>query len=451
MTWFSRLAERPGGGIRALGAVPLLLLLTGCGDIWFGGAEAPPLPGERISILQVDRGISADPALADRPIRLPRPYVNRDWPQRGGHSTHAMYHLAVARDPRPAWDADIGEGRESDGAALAQPVVARGLVFVMDAVGRVSAFNERSGARVWSVNVTPEAEDDSSVGGGIAYDRGVLLVSTGFAEVIALRADNGRLLWRSRAPAPIRGAPTVVADRVMVITLDNQTVAFALRDGRLIWRHESGAQAAALLGGASPAATDQVAVVPYSSGEIYGLRVQDGLVLWNESAVTIRRTEAISSIADIRASPVIDRDTVFVLGHGDLFLGIDLATGARLWDRPIGGVNRPWAGGDFLFALSNDMDVVALERSSGRVRWVRRLPRYEDEEDREDPIQWVGPLLASDRLLMASSTGEIWALSPTDGSLTGALEVDAPMHTPITVANGSLYVLTDDGELLAYR
>src|SRR3546814_15367033 len=65
----------------------LLLAISGCGITdWFGEAEAPPLPGERIAILAYARGLRADPSIDDVPVRLPEPYVNAYWHQPGGRA-----------------------------------------------------------------------------------------------------------------------------------------------------------------------------------------------------------------------------------------------------------------------------------------------------------------------------------------------------------------------------
>src|SRR3546814_15664595 len=59
----------------------LLLAISGCGITdWFGEAEAPPLPGERIAILAYERGLRPDPSIAHGPARLPA----RSEARRGG-------------------------------------------------------------------------------------------------------------------------------------------------------------------------------------------------------------------------------------------------------------------------------------------------------------------------------------------------------------------------------
>ena len=75
------------------------LVLAGCGDTWFGGGEdAPPLPGERISVLLLERTLEPDPELASEPVVLPQPLINADWPVAGGTPSRAIHHLAVG-DP----------------------------------------------------------------------------------------------------------------------------------------------------------------------------------------------------------------------------------------------------------------------------------------------------------------------------------------------------------------
>ncbi|MCG8511830.1 MAG: pyrrolo-quinoline quinone, partial [Rhodospirillales bacterium] len=110
-----------------LGAV--LLLSGGC-DTWFGDPEAPPLPGERLSVLTHARELLPDPELADAEILLPPPEMNPDWPQAGGYANHAMHHLEVGEALNEAWRADTGSGSDDEERIVAPPIVAGGRVFV---------------------------------------------------------------------------------------------------------------------------------------------------------------------------------------------------------------------------------------------------------------------------------------------------------------------------------
>jgi outer membrane protein assembly factor BamB len=249
----------------------------------------------------------------------------------------------------------------------------------------------------------------------------------------------------------MRAAPTVRDGRVFVVTIANELFALNAADGKTLWLHAGLSEVAGLVGGASPAVDGGIVVAPFSSGEVVALRVENGRVVWTDTLTALRRTDPVTSLAHVRGRPVIDRGRVFVVGNAGRTVAIDLRTGNRLWEQAIGGVHGPWVAGDFVFVLSNNSELVCLSRRDGRIRWIRALQRFEDEEDRRDPIRWAGPVLAGDRLLVTGTNGQMWSVSPYTGELLGWIEVPGPVLISPAVANQTVYVLTDDAELIALR
>lgn len=437
---------------RFLLPLSLLLAVSACGiSEWFGETEAPPLPGQRIAILAYERGLRADPTIAEVPVRLPEPYINTDWAQPGGSAAHAMYHLSLSANPRRVWSADVGDGSGDVAQLLAQPIVVEDVVYTMDARSTVSAFSATNGSRLWQVDVEDDDEDGIYFGGGIAAEGGRVFVSTGFARIFALDAKSGELLWIHKAPGPMRGAPVASDGRVFVVTLDNQLLVLNAETGERLWNHVGVQETAGLLGTASPAVSRNTVVVPYSSGEVLALLTDDGRQVWSENLSAIRRLDPLADIAQIRGLPVIDRDLVFAVSHAGQMLAVNLRQGVRAWQADIGGVQMPWAAGDFLFVLTNDGQVVCLQRRDGRIRWVTPLPRFADPDDQEVPIRWRGPVLAGDRLVIAGSHGQVISVSPYDGKVLGFFDLGDGAAVAPVVANNSLYLVTNDGELVALR
>ena len=431
------------------------LWLAGCDtlgiDELFGKKAEAPLPGQRIAILSLDRGLQPDPSVSGVQVRLSDPYVNPSWTHFGGSPAHVMYHLSLPEAPRRVWTNDVGAGSDDERQLLAQPLVVDGVVYTMDALSKVSAYDAERGKMLWRTDLEPEDEDDGYFGGGIAYDAGRLYVTTGFARVFALDAESGEVIWDQRAPAPMRAAPAASGGRVFVITLDNQTIAFGAEDGRRLWSHTGIQETTGLIGGASPAVSGSTVVAPYSSGEIIGLLAENGRVLWADSLSSVTRVDPLGDLAHIRGAPVIDRGMVFAISHSGRMVAIDLRQGLRAWEADLGGIEMPWIGGDFIFLLTNDAQLVCLIRRDGRIRWVRPLPRYEDPEDQEGPIHWAGPVLASDRLIVAGSNGEAVSVSPYTGEVIGKIDLPGAVTMAPVVAGNSLYFLTEGGSLIAMR
>ena len=435
--------------VRSAGALSALILLAACG--WFG-SDKPPLPGDRVSALQLNRQLDVDPELAGTDVILPEPYVNKDWVQAGGNQTHAMYHLKAGTGAlRQLWSVDIGASASDDNRLLAEPVVGDGAVFAMDADSVVSAHDAATGKETWRKDLTPDDEDDNLFGGGIAWADGKLVVSTPFAKVFLLDAKTGEVKWEAPAPAPMRSAPAVSDGRIFVITIDNQLVVYALDDGRKLWSNAGVEEAAGLLGGTTPAVDGNIVIAAYTSGELLAFDVSDGRSIWTESLAGGARGNAIATLTDIRGRPVIDRDFVVAIGNGGVMAAIDKERGGRVWDNGLGGTQMPWVAGDFVYVLTNDSEVVCLSRADGRIKWITALPQFENPADKEDRIYWSGPVLASDRLLVTGSSGLAVALSPYDGGILGKQTLPDSSHLPPVVANETIYILSDDARLIALK
>lgn len=430
-----------------------LLALTGCGKgfDFFGSSEDPPLPGTRIAVLSSEQEAKADPRIADLAVKLPRPFENKSWPQQGGFANHAMHHLALGDDPHEVWNVDIGEAGDDDAPILSGPVVADGHVFAMDADAVVSAYDAKSGKRLWSKNISPASEENGNWGGGIAYEAGRLFAATGFAQVVALDAGTGKIVWRANTSGPMRAAPTVYDGRVFAVTKDNRTFALDATTGAELWTHSGIEEVAGLLGAASPAVEGDTVVVAYSSGEIFALRVENGRQLWSDNLAAIRRADAVSALADILGRPVIDRGRVYAISHSGRMVAIDAVTGRRVWEASIGGVNEPWIAGDFLYVLTNNGEVACLTARDGLIRWITKIGLYEDPEDKDGLIEWTGPVLAGDRLIVAGSQGKALTLSPYTGKIIGEIELNGNAAIAPAIADKTLYLLTDEAHLVAYR
>jgi len=424
--------------------------LSAC-ESWMGGSGAPPLPGERISVLKHESALLPETTLETPEIRLPAPSQTPDWPQNGGYANHAMHHVAAAPQLIERWSTDIGAGAGDGERLTSTPIIADGRIFTIDTDSDVSAFDASSGKLLWRTALTPDEEDDGHIPGGLAYEGGRVFAGTGFAQVVALDAATGKIAWRKPVSSPVRSAPTVRGGRVFAVTLDNKLHALAAHDGSLLWSHTGSPELAMLLGGASPAVDQGVVVVPYTSGELAALKVENGHQLWMDSLTSRRRTDATAALAHIRANPVIDRGVVFAISHSGLMVAIDLRSGTRLWEKGIGGQQSFWVAGDYLFTLTGNEELVAMERDSGRIMWVRSLPRWDDEEAREGAIVWTGPLLVSDRLIVASSAGVAVAVSPYTGDILGSETMPDGVSVPPVVAGETVYFLSDDATLSAYR
>ena len=451
MAFSHRLAQFGRLALPTLFAVAIAL--SGCSTAkqLFTEHRNAPLKGDRISVLQLQRDLVANPDLKDTPVQLPEAWTNQLWPQAGGYPNHAPGHLALGENIKRAWRVSIGKGGNSRTPLTAAPIVAEGAVFTLDAKGHVSAFDLKTGKQRWSKKITPKGETGSgALGGGIAYDSGKVYATNGYKHLVALNATDGEMAWKSTLPSPARAAPTVVEGRIYLLSLDNRLNVLNATDGSPLWSYSGVSETTNLLGSAAPAADAQLAVLPLSSGEIFGLRPETGQVAWEDNLSSVRRSGALSSISDIRGLPVIDQGVVYAISFSGRMVALDEVSGARVWQREIGSSEMPWAAGEVIFVVTTEQQLTALTRSEGDIRWVSQLPRFEDN-DKDDPIIWSGPVLAGSRLYLVSNKGYMIQASPSDGKIIKTERIGSEANIAPVVAGNTLLVLTNDGELSAWR
>jgi outer membrane protein assembly factor BamB len=222
-------------------------------------------------------------------------------------------------------------------------------------------------------------------------------------------------------------------------------------DGRELWNFQSIAESAGILAPAAVAVSGDTVVAPFSSGELVALRAESGKVLWTDQLARSRRVTPLGAISDISSAPVIDRGRVFAISHGGRLVSIDLRTGERAWTQDIAGVQTPWIAGDYLFVVTVDAQVLCLSRIDGRIKWISELEKFEDPAERDGAIEWSGPVLAGDRLILVNSLGQAVTMSPYTGARLGRLDLPEGTFIAPIVANQILYFVTDDADLIALR
>lgn len=432
----------------------------------------------RISILQLSDTLTVGGAVTADQIALPPAYVNTDWPQTGGNTAHAVQHTGASGPLDIVWKKDVGDGSNRKGFIAAPPVIANGVIYVMDADNTVRAFNEQTGARLWQykIEVTSgettrtkglsvvdrvrdpvsffdgSGRDKDGVGGGLAVDNGVLYATSGLGALVALDAQSGNVVWRRSTRVPMHSAPTVANGRIYAISDDNEIIAFDARnEGEVLWTYQGIIETARMLTVPAPAVVNDVVVAPFSSGEIIALRSQNGGVLWQDSLSSTARLTPLASLNDISFGPVVADGYVIATAQSGVMTAFDFRTGQRIWSKPAGSIGMPWVVGDFIFVATTDSKVAALSKIDGSVIWVTQLAAFNKPEKRKDRIVWSGPVLAGDRLMVVSSKGLAVTINPYDGQILSERKVGGSVMVPPIIANETVYLLNNDAKLIAMR
>ncbi|OAN81169.1 hypothetical protein A8B78_09150 [Jannaschia sp. EhC01] len=429
-------------------AIAATLVLVGC-------ERETILPGERFSVESILNDGAEATVTRDAPqaISLPNPVRLSAWEQRGYNALNRTPHAALGSALTEVWTAQIGQGNTRRHRISADPVAADGRVFTLDSRAGVVATALTSGAALWTADLQPGFDRGGNVsGGGLAVSGGRLYVTTGFGELIALDAATGGVLWRQRLDAGI-GAPTVAGGTVYVVSRNNQGWAIDANTGRLEWNVPGTESPALLTGGAAPAITDRLVVMPFGSGEIGGVLRRSSAFLWNTSVAAGRNGVAYANINDVTSDPVIVGNRFYAGNQSGRVVAFDTARGERIWQADEGAYSPVLHTGGDLFFVSDRNELIRLDAGSGARIWGTELPLYSNDRERRRRAVFThyGPILAGGRLVMASGDGNIRFFSPESGALVGAVEMRQGAAAHPIVVSDTLLVVTEDGRLTAYR
>ena len=436
---------------KALVALATLSLLGGCGIFKGSGKPKTAVLGERVAILTSESGVEVEPSLADVAVILPTAAPNDSWSQPGGSASKSMGHPALGASLGTAWTAKIA-GATKEARLAAAPVIADGKLFVMDTGARITAFNAASGARLWSVQFGTGGKNASSLfGGGVSVDGAFLYATNGLGDVGALNVADGAVVWKKHPGGPLRGAPTVALGNVYAMSQDNQLFALSAADGTQQWSEAAAVQLAGVFGVAAPAVAQGTVVAGFSSGDLNAYRYENGRSVWQDALSRTSITTSVATLSDIDADPVIDQGRVFAVGQGGRMVSLELVTGQRIWELNIAGISTPWVAGEWVFVVTDEAKLLCVARATGKIRWVTQLQRYRKQKSKNGPIAWSGPTLAGDRLILASSEGQMVSVGAGDGKVQSTTKIGAPVFLSPVVANSTLYVLDNSGKITAFR
>ena len=436
----------------ALLAVAMVGGLSGCKVFGHKPPRSTPTLGNRVPILsRIQNGAQVDPTLANVSVILPPPSLNKDWPQGGNTSNKSYGQLALGNAPAKLWTADIA-GSTTRQRLAAAPVIGGGLLYVMDTDGVVHAFNADTGSQVWTKNFAVPGENNHAIfGGGASYDDGKLYVTTGLGEVASLEAATGKQLWSVKPAGPLRGSPTIGFNAVDVMTQDNQIFALNAADGKVLWNKSASLTQAGVFGVGAPAAGQGTVIAGYSSGELVAYRYENGRQLWSDALARTSISTSVGSLTDVDADPIIDNGRVYALGQGGRMAAYELVTGQRIWELNLAGISTPAVAGDWIFTLDDHAELLAIQRNTGKVRWLTQLQRYKNEKKKKGPIFWVGPVLAGNKLWIANSRGDLGWADPMSGAWHFDRKLDGGVALAPVVANQTLYILDNSGTITALR
>lgn len=430
------------------GAMGLVMLaaLVACGP------REVILPGERLDARAIIGGApdKADETPRPVPLSLPAATANASWTHQNGSAAHLAGHPALAAAPQRVFSTDIGAGNSRRNRITAAPVVAGGRVFAMGSKANVTAVSQ-AGERLWQTGLANGRSEIS--GGGLATDGQRVYATTGFGDLVALDAASGAEIWRQSFDAPVGAAPAVADGRVFVVARDGSAWAVSAATGKVQWIASGTPGQSGKLGAGAPAVAGDRVILPFASGEVRAAASSTGTTLWTGSVPGQRLGRAYATVRDISGAPVVDGGTIYAGSSAGRLVALDAGTGAQRWQAQEGAVDPVVPVGGAIFLVSDENRLVRLDASNGQTVWAVDLPYYTKARPKRQQriFAQFGPVLAGGRVWVASADGALRGFDPVSGAMAVELDIPGGAASAPAVAGGTLYLVNENGQLLAFR
>lgn len=409
-----------------ISAIALAFMVSGCSTVsslWSNDEPEATIIKEdnsnRIDIMSNVRKISTSEGALDGLSRADS--MTPDiWTQEGGIPRQAQGHISGALLKKVKDKARIGDGNTWLNAALAAaPVLTDTHVFAMDGRGIITAHDISDIDDIAWRSAALKSTEDLLVG-GLATDGKRLYGVIGNGQLAAFDINTGATIWKRNLGVPLRSSLRYHAGQIFLTTADSQLICYNAKEGTIQWQHRGIGETANLFGSALPAINADHVIIAYQSGELFGLRRNDGKILWADALQRQRRTMAIGNFTGIDANPILSGNGAITAASSGLIIANNVQNGRRIWEQPIGTRHAPWLDGGHLYMITEDDQLAAMSAINGKIGWIEDMPAN------ETPRRFYGPFMLNDTLIVLDQLGKLYQFDVTgkiirQDSLIGSL------------------------------
>lgn len=435
---------------RAVGhifAITLFLMLGGC------SVPEVILDGERAAIIKQQDTINVNEDARDEGAGLPAPLNVVKASHPGLNAGHSGGNISMALPFQKRWDGRI-DGAGSDVTDLATPVVVNDYVVAVAPTGVVSAFAIDTGKLAWHVPIDVVTDDPlPGTAGGIAVGDGRIFAHAGGRSLAAILTDSGKLIWSIKLPVALRGGPTIIGAKALVVTdLDGTLHAYSADEGALLWERAGLSVTTLVYGAPSPAFANGTIVVAGYGGDITALDAESGQVIWTDTLAAVNPQTPLQSVGDITGHPVHDGGMILAVNQAGQLAAYNARSGLLIWDLPLASTQMPWIAGKTVFIVTVDGRLYAIRRSDGAVRWVTALPGAlpPDVMASENAVRYVGPFVVGSQVHVIANNGRLYSFNPDTGKTVGDVQVGDRVVTLPQFAKDKMFLLNNNGRLTAF-
>ena len=334
------------------------------------------------------------------------------------------------------WSTDVGDGMGKQGLSMG-PVYSSGALYAADHEGRLVVVDAATGKKTWDLKTK------QPFSGGPSLDDTRLYMGTIDGRVIAYNRENGQELWNAQVSSEVLSPPASADGIVVVRCIDGRVFGLDADNGRRIWIYDHAVPLLTLRGNADVLVRAGIAFIGYDDGSVVSLRVADGSVVWNQTIVSPEGRTELERLADVGQQMVIIASDLIVSSYKSRLVSLAADSGRLLWFKEISSATGVAVDRTNLAVSEKNGDLWMLDRRNGSTIW---------KIDRMENRGLTRPAFYGNYVVVGDQEGYLHWLDTDIGAFVARVRAGTKGFAAAPLAVGTtLYVLTQKGDLIAYR
>jgi len=325
-----------------------------------------------------------------------------------------------------------------DAPFFAKPIFNNDVIFLLDANGRIIAYNIKKNNVKWQLDLFND-DKINHLFGGILLDDNRIYVSNGSHYIYAINAENGKLIWNTDLGFNVRSKPYIVGNKLVISRIDNYLISLNKFSGKRLFgkKYEEFLEANYLEPGLI--SKGNLILNANGKGDLKLLDINKFVELWSDN---ISNSNIINyyNFSDIISSPIINDNKIFAISNDGYLSSYEFFSGEKLWEQKISTRNNLWHTENLLFLINNANYLAALSPENGSVKWSYNL----NKEDKD--INFYGPQIINNYVVVISNNGKLFLFDYNNGELLKTFKIPKNINQFPLISDNKIFLVDNSSK-----
>lgn len=328
-----------------------------------------------------------------------------------------------------------------------KPLILQDKIVILTSSGELIAYDLDLNKKLWIKEL--KKGDTKITVGKLAQEDGILYVTYGVNQLIAVDSSNGKEIWSTTFDDIVKGTPAIYQDKLFVHSSHNHVYALKKSNGKIIWRHVDADHLQSTFTDFSPMIYDNKVLFQVNNNELIALDINMG---------TVNKTFVINNQYGLKSNETqkhipnhffIKNGVIYANSKDGKLIAIDYKKQQQLWYKKINSSTKFFVYGNNIYTITNQDELAVINKRTGKMEYLIDLnscAKYKNTYHK-----WTKPLIHGGRILVTSYDGFMLKFDLKTGELfaeTGGMEF---VTSSPAISDRNIFVISNNGNIYKYQ